>query len=461
MGAHYDHGITALGKRIAVLTAVILLGACESWHNYSPLRDELPQTHPTMAEIPVVDWQRARHFQLLMTEFAFSPTEPKFVAGDAYRMVLRNGGEETHILTGTHLWRAIAIRNIEITPWLTHGSDGHVDKPVGPKNADRVPKLPESTALETVVDKTRAESAKTQAKIKAIEDAAAKAYEAKKEAGGEPEADNPFAAPAEDGEAGAAADDPFAAEPEEADETASADDPFAEKAEDNDETASADDPFAEKPEDNDETASADDPFAEKPEDNDETASADDPFAEKSEVGDEAEEDPFAAKTEDDDSPIETDEPADENPAETEGLKETETADADDDDESDKADDDDVAAEDGDAEEEVESADTDDEDDGGTAPDNGWTPIIVENIEVPPGHEAIIEFVAVRPGVYGFWSEIGPFVAMGMFGEATIEVITEDEAEVETAAVAPPESETEEPAETGAEEDTDEDEAKTE
>ena len=444
MGAHYDHGITALGKRIAVLTAVFLLGACESWHNYSPLRDELPQTHPTMAEIPVVDWQKARHFRMLMTEFAFSPTEPKFVAGDAYRMVLRNGGEETHILTGTNLWRAIAIRNIEITSWLPHGSDGHVDKPVGPKNADRVPKLPESTSLQTVVDKTRAESAKAQAKIKAIEEAATKAYEDKKKAEDAPEADNPFAAPAEDGEAGASSDDPFAAEPEDADET-----------------ASADDPFAEKPAENDETASADDPFAEKPEENDETASADDPFAEKPEKSQEAEEDPFAAKTEDDDSPIEKDGPADENPAETEELKETETADAEDDDESDKTDDDDLAAEDGDAEEESETADTDEGEDGEAAPDTGWTPIIVENIEVPPGHQAVIEFVAVRPGVYGFWSEIGPFVAMGMFGEATIEVITEDEAEVETAAVTPPESETEEPAETEAEEDTDEDEAKTE
>jgi len=392
MGALNDQGITALGKRIAVLTGVFLLGACESWHNYSPLRDQLPQTHPTMAEIPAVDWQKARHVQLLMTEFAFSPTEPKFVAGDAYRMVLRNGGEETHILTGTNLWRAIAIRNIEITPWLTHGSDGHVDKPVGPKNADRVPKLPASTQLETVVDKTRAESAKTQAKIKAIEEAAAKAYEEGKAAGGEPEAD--------------------------------------------------------------------DPFAEKPEESDETASADDPFAEKPEESDAAEEDPFAAKTEEDDSPIETEGPADENPAETEELKETETADIEDGDETDEADDD-VTAEDGDTEEEGENADTGDEENGEAAPDNGWTPIIVENIEVPPGHEAVIEFVAVRPGVYGFWSEIGPFVAMGMFGEATIEVITEDEAEVETAAVTPPESETEEPAESEAEEDSDEDEAKTE
>ena len=426
MGAHYDQGITALGKRFAILTGVLLLGACESWHNYSPLRDELPQTHPTLAEIPVVDWQKARHFRMLMTEFAFSPTEPKFVAGDAYRMVLRNAGAQTHILTGTNLWRAIAIRNIEITPWLPHGSDGHADKPVGPKNADLLPTLPASTDLETVVDKTRAESAKTQAKIKSIEEAATKAYEAKKEAGDAPEADDPFAAPAEEGEAGASSDDPFAAE-----------------AEDADETAAAEEPFAEKPEDADETASADDPLVEKPEESDE-----------------AEEDPFAAKTEDDDSPIETDGPADENPAETEELKETETADAEDDGEADNADDD-AAAEDGDAEEESENADTGDEDDGEAAPETGWAPIIVENIEVPPGHEAVIEFVAVRPGVYGFWSEIGPFVAMGMFGEATIEVITEDEAEVETAAVTPPESETVQTAETAAEEDIDEDEEKTE
>jgi len=460
MGAHYDQGITALGKRFAILTGVLLLGACESWHNYSPLRDELPQTHPTLAEIPVVDWQKARHFRMLMTEFAFSPTEPKFVAGDAYRMVLRNAGAQTHILTGTNLWRAIAIRNIEITPWLPHGSDGHADKPVGPKNADLLPTLPASTDLETVVDKTRAESAKTQAKIKSIEEAATKAYEAKKEAGDAPEADDPFAAPAEEGEAGASSDDPFAAEAEDADETAAADDPFAEKPEDADETASADDPFAEKPEETDETASADDPFAEKPEETDETASADDPLVEKPEESDEAEEDPFAAKTEDDDSPIETDGPADENPAETEELKETETADAEDDGEADNADDD-AAAEDGDAEEESENADTGDEDDGEAAPETGWAPIIVENIEVPPGHEAVIEFVAVRPGVYGFWSEIGPFVAMGMFGEATIEVITEDEAEVETAAVTPPESETVQTAETAAEEDIDEDEEKTE
>jgi len=460
MGALNDQGITALGKRIAVLTGVFLLGACESWHNYSPLRDQLPQTHPTMAEIPAVDWQKARHVQLLMTEFAFSPTEPKFVAGDAYRMVLRNGGEETHILTGTNLWRAIAIRNIEITPWLTHGSDGHVDKPVGPKNADRVPKLPASTQLETVVDKTRAESAKTQAKIKAIEEAAAKAYEEGKAAGGEPEADDPFAEKPEESDETASADDPFAENPEESDETASADDPFAEDPEEGDDTASADDPFAEKPDESDEAASADDPFAEKPEESDETASADDPFAEKPEESDAAEEDPFAAKTEEDDSPIETEGPADENPAETEELKETETADIEDGDETDEADDD-VTAEDGDTEEEGENADTGDEENGEAAPDNGWTPIIVENIEVPPGHEAVIEFVAVRPGVYGFWSEIGPFVAMGMFGEATIEVITEDEAEVETAAVTPPESETEEPAESEAEEDSDEDEAKTE
>ena len=431
MGAKFDQGVTSRAGRLGVLAGIMLLGACTSWHNYSPLRDPPPQTHPTVAEIPMVDWKKARQFRMLMTEFAFSPKEPTFVAGDAYRLILRNAGEETHIITGTNFWRAIAIRNIVLATWMPHGSNGHVDKQVGPKGADLLPVLPKAFELDTIVDKTRADSAKAQAKKAAVVKAAEEAYEAEKKQGGveAEEADNPFAAPAED------------------DEGVSADDPFAAKTEDTDEATEAEDPFAADTEDADEAETADDPFAAKPEESDEAETADDPFA---------------AETEDDDSPTPADNASDENTADTEETEDTETADVEDGEENDKADDDDVAAEDGESDEETESADVDEAEDGGEAPDTGWTPIIVDAIEVPPGHEAVIEFVAVRPGVYGFWSEIGPFVAMGMFGEATIEVVTEDEAEVETAAVIPPETEdetepeaTEDETETEATEDADE------
>jgi hypothetical protein len=353
-------GISAMVPYIAVLCVALLTGCTKFTDLQSPQSLRTPKPLAT-SEIPVVNWSEARQVHMLATEFAFSPNDPVFKAGVPYRLVIRNVGDNEHVLKGSHFLRAIAVHQVKLTEFTSHGNDGHGDKAIGPDKSDGVPKLPPlKKGTRDLVAENNAE---------AIAEAKA----------------------GNSGNSGKEAADPFAATNAEEDGEEDGDEEAGDG--DGDSTDEAANPFAAKDEgDADEDAGeAANPFAAKPEGESEDDDVSEDQANDDQDSDEQVEDKVTGKSdtgsdEDDDKSKVQKTPAEE------------------------ADDDDdvvvtkVAAP---AKPAVKQ-------------EIDWQPLDINRIAIPVGHEVSIEFVAVRTGTYRFHSVELKYALSGMFGEAKIE-----------------------------------------
>ena len=374
-----------------------LLTACTEYSDLaSPLKLK-PPAQLTADEVPVTDWAKAETVTLLATEFLFTPNDPVFRVGQPYQLVIRNIGDLQHIVRGPHFLRSIAVKEVSLTAFMGHSDDGHGDKPIGPDNDDAIPKLPPpKEGARDLVAENEAEVKKGGA-----------------EGAGSDEA-NPFAADAEEdedddateagiGETGSEDGDseaanPFAAKDEESEEESgedSGDEETAGNETDGDGEEPAN-PFASKDEDEEEDGS-ESAEQDSGDADEETASSDD----DADNADESKPSPVA-EIEDDDGDSEDDEEVSAKKAEP----------------SEEVDDDDdviVKASDGSKSDKKIAA----------KPATGklgvkWQPVSLERITIPKDHEVTIEFVAVRPGKFRFFSGDARFALTGMFGTATIE-----------------------------------------
>jgi uncharacterized cupredoxin-like copper-binding protein len=62
-----------------------------------------------------VDWSKARKVTVVTVEYAFKPADLSFRVGTAYRLHLENKGKETHEFTAPDFFKAIDMRNADIT----------------------------------------------------------------------------------------------------------------------------------------------------------------------------------------------------------------------------------------------------------------------------------------------------------------------------------------------------------
>ena len=59
-----------------------------------------------------VDWSKAETVEVVLSEFAFSPSKLTFHAKAAYRLVLRNEGSLTHVFATPDFFKAIAVQTL-------------------------------------------------------------------------------------------------------------------------------------------------------------------------------------------------------------------------------------------------------------------------------------------------------------------------------------------------------------
>ena len=77
------------------------------------------------------DWAHAKRITVVMVEYAFKPAKLTFRQGISYHLHLENKGKETHEFTAPDFFKAIEMRNPDLT-----GAD-HTEIVVQPgKNAD-------------------------------------------------------------------------------------------------------------------------------------------------------------------------------------------------------------------------------------------------------------------------------------------------------------------------------------
>ena len=62
-----------------------------------------------------VDWSKARKVTVVTVEYAFKPADLSFHVGTAYRLHVENKGKETHEFTAPDFFKAIVMRNADIT----------------------------------------------------------------------------------------------------------------------------------------------------------------------------------------------------------------------------------------------------------------------------------------------------------------------------------------------------------
>ena len=62
-----------------------------------------------------VDWSKARKVTVVTVEYAFKPADLSFRVGTAYRLHLENKGKETHEFTAPDFFKAIEMRNPDLT----------------------------------------------------------------------------------------------------------------------------------------------------------------------------------------------------------------------------------------------------------------------------------------------------------------------------------------------------------
>jgi len=393
MGMHAPRTIKSL-----ILSTAMVLGAA-GCSGLPELRPTEQAAAPISAdEIPDINWPTVRTVHWLVADYTISPKSPLFQSGQAYRLVIRNTGDRTHVLDGQDFYNALAIKSLKMSAFAGHTGDEHVDEPIGAKGLDGVPTLPKLTALESPESEPEGEDSA-----------------------------NPFAGDGEDGDTS----DPFAAK-EEGDE------------ESGDQSTSATNPFAEEPTDDSEAAPAKEPvdtdvkvkgLPEPDSDSDseqdmarnDEAEPEQPVSIIEDAADDNVDDPTGAKKADAEKDI--DDAADDEPAATPESDETPPT---------SDDDSDIAANESESKDDTDDENKDiasDEDEGTETTPAGevWTPIQISEIAIEPGHETTLEFVAIRPGRYALSSAHVLPTIFGMFTLATIDAPSGETKTAEAAA----------------------------
>lgn len=62
-----------------------------------------------------VDWSKAKKVTVVTVEYAFKPADLTFHVGTTYRLHLENKGTETHEFTAPDFFKAIDMRNPDLT----------------------------------------------------------------------------------------------------------------------------------------------------------------------------------------------------------------------------------------------------------------------------------------------------------------------------------------------------------
>ena len=105
----------------------------------------------------VVQWDRIKSVHWLLAEYLFSPEDPSFTQGSAYRLVIRNTGEKRHVIVADDFFRAIAVKTLQISAFAGHTGEDHVDEslgPVGLKGVPVIPVIPDSELMSGEADLT-------------------------------------------------------------------------------------------------------------------------------------------------------------------------------------------------------------------------------------------------------------------------------------------------------------------
>ncbi len=352
-------------KKSYLLTVVMVLGlaGCSGLPALRPV--EQVAMPITSDEIPDIHWPAVRTVHWLVADYTISPKSPLFQSGQAYRLVIRNTGDRTHVLDGQDFFNALAIKSLTMSAFAGHTGDEHVDEPIGPKGQNGVPILP------VLIDTASPPDS---------------------EADGEDSA-NPFAADDKEGDGETAgqssAANPFAEEPTDDSEAPPAKEPV-------DTDVKVKGPAAPEPTvapEPKQKMAADDAAKSEPETIIEDAADDD-------VDDPAEVKKVASDTDIDDA-------ADDKPT---ASPDDDVAKSDDDRDLAADDDKDVAAD-------------DDKETKSTPAGEAWTHLQIAEITIEAGHETTLEFVAIRPGRYPLSSAHVLPTVFGMFTLATIEAPT--------------------------------------
>lgn len=211
---------SAIAKIVGII-GVASLGACAVMSDEPPIEVTRSNTPLSVAEVPEVDWDGAKTVHLLLADYVISPDKPSFTAGTAYRLVIRNTGDDTHVVDAEYFFNAVAIKSVQMSAFAGHTGEDHVDEALGPKGLDGVPSVPDIDDGEVMASES-AEAAESGDKADTDADDAA----------------NPFAAKPEEAEETEASVEQTAETPEE-DKPAPADEPKSEMAVDEDKPAPA------------------------------------------------------------------------------------------------------------------------------------------------------------------------------------------------------------------------------
>ena len=73
--------------------------------------------------VKAADWEKMQTVVVEMEEFDYEPGDLEFQAGQAYKLVLKNGGEKKHYFTAPGFYKAIATRKVQ------SNKDGEIKAP--------------------------------------------------------------------------------------------------------------------------------------------------------------------------------------------------------------------------------------------------------------------------------------------------------------------------------------------
>lgn len=98
--------------RLPVLVSALMLAACAApaVDKYAGSRPEMPAGARTA--LAGVDWSTAQTVTVTLDAYRFDPDSLRFIAGQPYRLVLRNVGTGDHSFAAGRFFAAIAIHEV-------------------------------------------------------------------------------------------------------------------------------------------------------------------------------------------------------------------------------------------------------------------------------------------------------------------------------------------------------------
>ena len=113
-------------------TAALAVGACDGrrlgLHQLNVFGD--PPESISEEEIAAIEWGTPEEFRITLIEFGVYPEEPTLTLGQAYRLEIRNFGDETTNIVAKDFFEGAVIRDMQVEYVELHGSTPHEEKPI-------------------------------------------------------------------------------------------------------------------------------------------------------------------------------------------------------------------------------------------------------------------------------------------------------------------------------------------